>query len=115
MAGVRPGVDVSMYEAALNTLREERRAVTAARGQLLRDEDLRQSDPQHRNQLLAQTMAELAQLSRAITLLERVQSGDLVEMDVASSGLPPAPYRRHPAPARQTGLIRKVQPAGGRA
>lgn len=114
MAGVRPGVDVSMYEAALNTLREERRAVSAARAQLLRDEDLRLSDPQHRSQLLAQTMAELAQLSRAITLLERVQSGDLVEMDLPEPGPPPAPYERKPAPPRQTGLIRKFRP-GGRA
>ena len=101
-----------MYEAALNTLREERRAVSSARAQLLRDEDLRLSDPRHRSQLLAQTMAELAQLSRAITLLERVQSGDLVEMDMPPAAPPSAPFVRPPEPPRQTGLIRKFRPEG---
>lgn len=103
---------MSMYEAALNTLREERRAVSAARAQLLRDEDLRRADPQHRNQLLAQTMAELAQLSRAITLLERVQAGDLVEMDLPGPAAAPPPTERRPPPPRQTGLIRKFRPEG---
>lgn len=101
-----------MYEAALNTLREERRAVAAARGQLLRDEDLRQADPRHRDQLLAQTMAELAQLSRAITLLERVQAGDLVEMGLPEPAPPPAPLDRRPPAPRQTGLIRRFRPEG---
>lgn len=103
---------MSMYEAALNTLREERRAVSAARAQLLRDEDLRRDEPQHRNQLLAQTMAELAQLSRAITLLERVQAGDLVEMDLPGPAAAPPPTERRPPPPRQTGLIRKFRPEG---
>lgn len=99
-----------MYEAALNTLREELRAVTAARRQLMRDEDLRREDPKHREQLLAQTMAEVAQLSRAITLLERVQSGDMVEMDLPE---PPAPRtERTLPPLRQTGLIRRFRPEG---
>jgi len=102
---------VSQFEAALNTLREERRAVSAARAQLLRDEDLRRADPQHRNHLLAQTMAELAQHSRAITLLERVQAGDLVEMDLPLT-LPSGPMAPTSSPVRQTGLIRKFRPEG---
>ena len=60
------------FEAALNLLREQRRVVTDMRWDILRDEDLKRSDPEHRNQLLAQTQAEQTQLSAAITLLERV-------------------------------------------
>lgn len=104
---------MSQFEAALNLLREERLAVQAARGAILRDSGLEISDPAHRDQLLGQTMAEMAQISRAITLLERVQSGELVEMDL------PAPARREPVaegdpPPRQTGLIRKFRPVQGR-
>lgn len=84
-----------MYEAALNTLREERRAVAAARAALLRDDDLRRTDGRHRSQLLAQTMMELAELSRAIALLERAQAGDLVVVDAA-----PAVATAQPARAR---------------
>lgn len=103
---------MSQFEAALNLLREERLAVTAARGQILRDVVLEADDRAHRDQLLAQTMAEMAQISRAITLLERVQSGELVEMDM------PPPTRRGPVPdegppPRQTGLIRKFKPVQG--
>lgn len=109
MAGARQGVVVSTFEAALNRLKEERLAVADIREQVLRDEGLKATDPAHRRQLLAQTMLELGQLGRAIDLLTRVQGGELVEMDL------PEPVIRPPAPPRQTALIRKVQPMGGRA
>jgi hypothetical protein len=98
-----------MFEAALNRLKEERLAVADARQHILRDEALKASDPVHRRQLLAQTLLELGQLGRAIDLLTRVQAGDLVEMDLPEPAAPRAP------PPRQTGLIRRVQPIGGRA
>lgn len=98
-----------MFEAALNRLKEERLAVAGARDHILKDDALKASDPDHRRQLLAQTLLELGQLGRAIDLLTRVQAGELVEMDL------PEPVFRPPAPPRQTALIRKVQPIGGRA
>lgn len=100
---------MSTFEAALNRLKEERLAVADARQHIMRDEALKASDPDHRRQLLAQTLLELGQLGRAIDLLARVQSGELVEMDL------PEPIVRPPAPPRQTALIRRVQPIGGRA
>lgn len=109
MAGARQGVVVSTFEAALNRLKEERLAVADIREQVLRDDALKATDPAHRRQLLAQTLLELGQLGRAIDLLARVQGGELVEMDL------PEPIIRPPAPPRQTALIRRVQPMGGRA
>lgn len=108
---------MSQFEAALNLLREERRAVMAARSQIMRDEDLKRADPGHRGSLLAQTMAELAQLARAITLLERVQSGDLVEMDLPAPP-PTAPLVARAPEMRMTGLVRRTPgrlSAGGAA
>lgn len=99
-----------MVEAALNRLKEERLAVADAREHILRDEALKASDPDHRRQLLAQTLLELGQLGRAIDLLTRVQAGELVEMDLPAPAEP-----RAPPPPRQTALIRRVQPIGGRA
>lgn len=100
---------MSQFEAALNRLKEERLAVADAREHILKDEALKASDPDHRRQLLAQTLLELGQLGRAIDLLARVQCGDLVEMDL------PEPFVRPPDPPRLTALIRRVQPVGGRA
>lgn len=100
---------MSMFEAALNRLKEERLAVADAREHILKDDALKASDPDHRRQLLAQTLLELGQLARAIDLLSRVQAGDLVEMDL------PEPIVRPAAPPRQTGLIRRVQSVGARA
>jgi hypothetical protein len=99
-----------MFEAALNRLKEERLAVADAREHILKDEELKASDAAHRRQLLAQTLLELGQLGRAIDLLTRVQAGELVEMDLPEPAEP-----RAPPPPRQTGLIRRVQPIGGRA
>src|SRR5690606_29062321 len=110
VAGARPGVAMSLFEAALNRLKEERLAVADAREHILRDEELKASDPDHRRQLLAQTLLELAQLGRTIDLLTRVQSGELIEMDLPEGG----EHRPPPAP-RATALIRRVQPIGGRA
>ncbi len=107
------GVDVSKFEAALNLLREELRAVTAARRAILSDRDLAAEDPVHQQQLLKQTMAEIAQHSRAISLLERVADGVLVEMDVPDPVMS-RPFVQAPRVARQTALIRRVD-AGGRA
>lgn len=63
------------FEAALNLLREQQRAVAAVRRQILSDDDLRREDPAHRQALLTQTLREIGQLSEAVTVLERVQAG----------------------------------------
>ena len=73
-----------------------------------KDEALKSSDYDHWRQLRGQTLLEIGQLGRAIELLERVQSGELVEVD-----MPEAVVRRN-VPPRQTALIRKVRPVGGR-
>ena len=98
---------MSGFEAALNRLREERLTVAEVRDQTLRDEKLRREDPAHRRQMLSQTMCELGEIGRAVDLLERVQAGELVEMDL------PEPVVRVPPAPRQTGLIRRVQPVRG--
>lgn len=67
-------------QAALNILREQRRAVLDVHRQLLNDRALEVEDPAHRRQLLAQTMAEQRELSEAISLIERVADGRLVEV-----------------------------------
>lgn len=100
---------MSGYEAALNRLKEERLAVGDIRDQILKDDDLKGEDPAHRRQLLAQTLCELGELGRAIDVLTRLQSGDLVEMDA------PEPVVRTVIPPRQTALIRKTPEAAGRA
>ncbi|HAL06365.1 MAG TPA: hypothetical protein DCP26_03275 [Brevundimonas sp.] len=67
-------------QAALNILREQRRAVLDVHRQLLRDHALEAEEPAHRRQLLAQTLAEQRELSEALTLIERVMDGRLVEV-----------------------------------
>jgi len=67
-------------QAALNILREQRRAVLDVHRQLLNDRALEVEDPAHRRQLLAQSMAEHRELSEAISLIERVTDGRLVEV-----------------------------------
>ena len=109
MAGARQGVVVSTFEAALNRLKEERLAVIGRRTDIDKDHALKASDYAHWRQLRGQTLLEIGQLGRAIELLERVQSGELVEVD-----MPVTVVRQNIAP-RQTALIRKVQPTGGRA
>lgn len=104
---------MTTYQAALNVLREERLAVVEVRRTIMADEALRRDDPRHHSDLLTQTMAEAAQLSRAITLLERVQDGDLVEVETLAD-LPPIKPRSEPA-RRQTALIRPTPSLGGRA
>lgn len=79
---------MSQFEAALNLLREELRAVADTRRQILRDGDLERADPLHREQLLGQTMRELDQLSRAVGVLDRLQRGDLIEVVDPDQDLP---------------------------
>lgn len=57
-----------------------KRAVLDVHRQLLRDHALEAEDPAHRRQLLAQTLAEQRELSEALTLIERVMDGRLVEV-----------------------------------
>jgi hypothetical protein len=59
-----------MFQAPLNTLREEMRTVAERRARLLADEDLRIRDPRHRAQLLDQGLTELSELAGAVRLLE---------------------------------------------
>lgn len=67
-------------QAALNILREQRRAVLDVHRQLLSDHALEAEDPAHRRQLLGQTLAEQRELSEAISLIQRVADGRLVEV-----------------------------------
>lgn len=94
MAGSRQGVGVTeriggsagfapRFEAAINLLREERRASVEVRRTILRDRDLAEADPGHHNALLVQTLKEVGQITRAISILERLESGDLVECETA--------------------------------
>jgi hypothetical protein len=101
-------MDMSKFEAALNRLKEERLAVIARRIDIEKDEALKASDSVHWRQLRSQTLLEIGQLGRAVELLERVQCGELVEVD-----MPETVVRRNIAP-RQTALIRKFQETGGR-
>ncbi|WP_426036475.1 hypothetical protein [Brevundimonas sp. DC300-4] len=94
---------MNQYEAALNRLKEERLAVRDIREAILADDALKASDPAHRRQLLSQTLLELGQLARAIDVLTRLETGELVEMDA------PAPVFAIPEIPRQTALIRKFQ------
>jgi len=107
---------VSSFEAALNLLREQRRAVKDVRWAIINDHDLAKSDPGHRSDLLAQTQAEQGQLTAAIELLEKVEAGDLLIVDASTAAARPEPA---PDPAaidprrvRQTGLIKRFVPEG---
>lgn len=102
------------FEAALNLLREERRAVVEVRRTILRDQDLRASDPGHHTQLCIQALREIQQLTRAIDVLDRMESGELIEVEAGRltaphlSGLPPIKPRQD-APAR-LGALRPASP-----
>jgi len=98
------------FEASLNLLREELRAVTAARRAILSDRELAATDGVHHQQLLKQTMAEMAQHARAISLLERVVSGELMEMALPDPVPSPA-FVQAPRPVRQTALVRRTPDA----
>ena len=82
------------FEAALNLLREQRRGVEETRRLVMADDDLRTEDPRHRQALLDQMLAEIAQLSEATAVLERLQAGEAAYPDapdgpcVASADLP---------------------------
>ena len=75
---------MSIYEAALNLLREERRAVGDIRNQILKDDALKAEDPTHRSQLLTQTMNELTGLLASISVLGRLDAGTLIAVEVTS-------------------------------
>lgn len=66
-------------QAALNILREQRRAVMDVHRQILSDAALKAEDPAHWRQLAGQANAEAGELTAAITLLEKVMDGRLVE------------------------------------
>lgn len=97
-------VGVRRFEAALNLLREEGRAVADRRGEIHRDEDLRAEDPDHRCRLLVQTAAEGAQIALAIRVLERAAAGELVDVSA------PPPVGWTPSPARRPDLSGLARP-----
>lgn len=66
-------------QAALNILREQRRAVLDVHRQILNDAALKAEDSAHWHQLAGQAMAEAGELMAAVTLLEKVMDGRLVE------------------------------------
>jgi hypothetical protein len=66
-------------QAALNILREQRRAVVDVHRQILNDAALKAEDPAHWRQLAGQANAEAGELTAAITLLEKVMDGRVVE------------------------------------
>lgn len=107
-AGVGSGLYAPRFEAALNLMREERRAAVEARLTILRDRDLEMSQPGHHHQLLVQTMREIGQLTRAIDVLDRMERGELIEEALAAA-LPPIRARRD-APMRIM-VLRPASPA----
>ncbi len=66
------------FEAALNLLREQRRAVADVRQQIMSDAGLKAEDPKHHHALLVQTLAEIGQLGQAINTLVAVADGRVV-------------------------------------
>ena len=66
-------------QAALNILREQRRAVLDVHRQILNDHALKAEDAAHWRQLAGQASAEAGELMTAITLLEKVMDGRLIE------------------------------------
>ena len=94
-------------EAALNLCREELRAVVDVRLAVLNDEALKKADPGHRDDLLRQTRCEIQQLSRAIGILDRIQTGELIEAEMAAPL--PALRARGEAPVRLS-VLRRASP-----
>lgn len=76
------------FQAALNLLAEERRAVSDIRRQILADEALRLADPAHRSQLLTQTLHELSEIDDALGVMRSLNRGALlVQAHDAALGL----------------------------
>ena len=101
------------FEAALNLLREEGRAVKDRVMEIRRDEALKAEAPAHRLQLLDQALAEMRQIGRAVSVLEAIQADDGLMPALHAS---PRPVAMEMAlPARVSGLARKpVLPVIGR-
>lgn len=105
------GVAVNRFEAALNLLREEARAVAARRVEIQRDEDLRAEDPDHRCRLLAQAAAETAQIAAAVRVLERAEAGELVDITIPPPvGWTPSGPRRADLSGLARPLIKRGRP-----
>lgn len=88
--------EAGAFEAALNLLREQLRAVADVRRQIASDEALRAEDPKHQHALMVQTLNEMGQLGRAISTLEAVEAGRILVAPetvlrprVAAADLPP--------------------------
>nr|WP_314525464.1 hypothetical protein [uncultured Brevundimonas sp.] len=101
--------EAGAFEAALNLLREQLRAVADVRRQISSDETLRAEDPKHQHALMVQTLNEMGQLGRAISTLEAVDAGRIVvapeivlRPSVAAADLPPI--------ERSSGLMGKIPP-----
>ena len=62
-------------QAALTTLKEERRRVVEARSAVFADADLHARDPAHRRVLLRQMATELVEHDRAIALIDQMSAG----------------------------------------
>ncbi len=109
---VRPGVDVSRvpeagaFEAALNLMREQQRAVLDVRRQIMSDAELKAEDPVHHHRLLVQTLAEVGQLGAAIRTLEAVEAGRIVVVPDEPVG-PRVKAADLPATERTSGLALK--------
>lgn len=86
-------------QAALNTLKEERRRVVEARQAVFADADLHAHDPGHRRLLLRQMANELVEHDRAIALLDQMSSG--VGAPVVALERKACVERRHAAGVRR--------------
>ena len=91
-------------QAALNLLREERRAVIERLAAIETDAVLKVEDAAHWRQLRTQARLEVGQIARAIDGLERIESGALREAEGRLLAPPPPPG------PRQTGL--RARPDG---
>ncbi len=102
--------EAGAFEAALNLLREQQRAVLDVRRQIMSDEALRAEDPVDHHRLLVQTLAEVGQLGRAIRTLEAVQAGRIVALPDEITG-PRVKAADLPATERTSALTVKTPSA----
>lgn len=105
--------EAGAFEAALNLLREQQRAVLDVRRQIMSDAELKAEDPVHHHRLLVQTLAEVGQLGAAIRALEAVEAGRILVVPEEPVG-PRVKAADLPATERTSGLAVKtpVKPSG---
>lgn len=95
--------EAGAFEAALNLLREQQRAVLDVRRQIMSDAALKAEDPVHHHRLLVQTLAEVGQLGAAVRTLEAAEAGRVIVVPEEAIG-PRVKAADLPAMTRTSGL-----------